>query len=98
MREMLIKAGFFNLEIETECRPTRATAKDDGPPGGGGIEGWVRLMGKEFLNAVKEEERESVVKEVCDTVKTVCTTESGEEWIGYVRLRVKAMKPGVTSV
>lgn len=90
-RSMLVKIGFCNLEIETEYRPTRATRGE-----GGGVAGWVRLMGKEFLDCVRVEEREDVLKEVCDTLKTVCTTESGEEWIGYVRLRVKAMKPSIS--
>ena len=91
MRDTLVKMGFLNLEIETEYRPTKATVGQ-----GGGIEGWVRLMGKEFLACVPSEHRESIVEEVCETLKTVCRTESGEEWIGYVRLRVKAMKPSVT--
>lgn len=94
IRDMLVKTGFLNLDLETEYRPTRATAR--GENGGGGIEGWVRLMGQTFLEVVREEEREDVVKEVCDVLKTVCTTERAEEWIGYVRLRVKAMKPSAT--
>ena len=88
---ILAKTGFVDVRVETEYRPTKATVGQ-----GGGIEGWVRLMGKEFLACVSSEHRESIVEEVCETLKSVCRTESGDEWIGYVRLRVKAMKPSVT--
>lgn len=86
MRTQLTKFGFEVEKMEMEYRPTPA---EKGP--NGGIEGWVRLMGKAFLEAVEENEREGVVKEVCEALKTV-VGEEGEETLGYVRLRVKARK------
>lgn len=78
----------FKVErIEREYRPTRADE--------GGIEGWVRLMGKQFLDAVGKEgseEREACLTEVCDVLKTVSHSPGGGDWLGYVRLRVLARK------
>jgi hypothetical protein len=87
MREMLEETvGGFKVEkIEREYRPTRADA--------GAIEGWVRLMGKQFFDAVDgAEERERCIEEVCEVLKTVCQSPSGGDWIGYVRLRALARK------
>lgn len=87
MEDMLVSAGFAVEECELEYRPTRMETGS-----GGGIEGWVRLMGKQFFDAVGESEREEAVQEVVETLKTVCTIPSGGEMIGYVRLRAKARK------
>ena len=87
MTGMLEQTGFVVEEIETEHRPTKAMA---GP--GGRVEGWVRLMGQSFIEAVPVEEREALVRGVVETLEPVCTRESGGQWIGYVRLRVKARK------
>jgi hypothetical protein len=80
--------GQFRVErIEREYRGTAADA--------GGIEGWVRLMGKQFLDAVGKEgspEREECIKEVGDVLKTVCRSPGGGDWMGYVRLRAVATK------
>ncbi len=87
MKNMLEeKVGGFKVEkIEREYRPTKADE--------GGIEGWVRLMGKQFFDAVEDKgEREECVKEVCEVLKTVCKSPRGGNWIGYVRLRALARK------
>jgi len=87
MKNMLEeKVGGFKVEkIEREYRPTKADE--------GGIEGWIRLMGKQFFDAVGDEaEREESVKEVCEVLKTVCQSPGGGSWIGYVRLRALARK------
>ncbi|KAG4443612.1 hypothetical protein IFR05_000889 [Cadophora sp. M221] len=77
--------GFKVEKIEREYRPTRADA--------GGIEGWVRLMGKQFFDAVEDgEEREECVRSVCEVLETVCGSPGGGEWIGYVRLRAVVRK------
>ena len=77
--------GGWKIEkIEREYRPTKADE--------GGVEGWVRLMGKQFLDAVKEGEREECVREVCEILESVCRSPSGEDWFGYVRLRVLARR------
>lgn len=78
--------GGFKVErIERVFRPTKADT--------GGIESWVRLMGKQFFDAVSDPaERESCVKEVGEVLKTVCGSPDGSEWLSYVRLRVLARK------
>jgi hypothetical protein len=92
MRETLERVGFVIEKIELEYRPTVATV---GKGAATGVEGWVRLMGKQFLDAVGAEgsvEREEATREVCDTLETVCGAASGGSLFGYVRLRVLARK------
>jgi len=87
MIEMLeTEVGGFKVEkIEREYRPTKADQ--------GGIEGWVRLMGKQFFDAVEERsEREECVGEVCELLESVCASPGGGDWIGYVRLRALVRK------
>ena len=90
MRQMLEEVGFVLEKSEVEYRPTKATAAKDG-----GLEGWVRLMGANFLEALTStESREAAIKEVCDVLKSVMTREEdGSVWLGYVRLRALATKP-----
>jgi hypothetical protein len=78
--------GGFKIEkIEREFRPTKADE--------GGVEGWVRLMGKQFLDVIEDKQgREECVKEICEILKTVCSSPGGGDWFGYVRLRVLARK------
>jgi hypothetical protein len=78
--------GGFEVErIEREYRPTQADE--------GGIEGWVRLMGKQFFDAVGDRvEREAAEREACEVLKTVCANPGGGDWIGYVRLRAVVKK------
>lgn len=76
--------GFKAERIEREFRPTRADE--------GGVEGWIRLMGKQFFDAVPEEEREGAVKEAVELLKTVCESPGGGDWFGYVRLRAVVRK------
>ncbi|KUJ24112.1 S-adenosyl-L-methionine-dependent methyltransferase [Mollisia scopiformis] len=80
------EVGGWKVErIEREYRPTKADQ--------GGIEGWVRLMGKQFFDAVGDgEERLECEREVCEVLKTVCESPGGGEWIGYVRLRAVVKK------
>lgn len=87
---MLGEAGFAVERTKLEYRPTKLTQQE-----GGGLEGWVRLMGAQFLEVLSEQEkREAVIKEVCDVLKSVITREEdGSMWLGYVRLKVLARKP-----
>jgi len=87
MKKMLeTTVGGFKVErIETEYRPTKADV--------GGVEGWVRLMGKQFFDALDDQgQRDECVEEVCEILKTVCRTPDGQDQIGYVRLRAVARK------
>jgi hypothetical protein len=87
MKDMLeVKVGGWKVErMEREYRPTKADE--------GGIEGWVRLMGKQLFDVVSDEgEREECIKEACEILKTICASPGGGDWIGYVRLRGLARK------
>ncbi|GAB1310175.1 Methyltransferase domain-containing protein [Madurella fahalii] len=87
IREMLeVTVGGWKVErVEREWRPTKADK--------GGVEGWVRLMGKGFFEAVEgEDERKRCITEVVDVLEVVCR-EPGGGWVfGYVRLRVLARR------
>ncbi|KAK4693036.1 hypothetical protein P7C71_g4283, partial [Lecanoromycetidae sp. Uapishka_2] len=87
---MLTKAGFVVERTKLEYRPTKLTLEE-----GGGLEGWVRLMGAQSLEVLPEEDqREAVIREICDVLKSVITREEdGSMWLGYVRLKVLARKP-----
>ena len=77
--------GWTVEKVEREYRPT--------PADKGGVEGWVRLMGAQFFEAVADEAlREECVKEAVDVLEVVCANPSGGFHIGYVRLRVLARK------
>lgn len=91
MRALLEGVGFVVEKAEVEYRPTRLTEEEEG----GGLEGWVRLMGAAFLEGVEGEKgREEAVREVCEVLRTVIRREEdGSWWLGYVRLRVLARKP-----
>lgn len=80
------KVGGWKVEkVEREWRPTNSDV--------GGVEGWVRLMAAQFLQALgSEEEREEVVKEVVDVLEVVCAKPGGGYMYSYVRLRVLARK------
>ena len=89
MSKTLTDVGFDVEKCELEYRPTKCTA--DGQ--GGGLDGWLRLMGAQFLEAVSADKRDEVVRSVCDMLETVITREEdGSKWLGYVRLRAVARK------
>ncbi|KAL9073488.1 MAG: hypothetical protein Q9161_002909 [Pseudevernia consocians] len=89
MKEMLEQAGFKVEMMKLQYRPTKLTAEKEG-----GLGGWLRLMGANFLDVLSTEaKREAVVREVCDVLQTVLThEEDGSMWLGYVRLKVVARK------
>lgn len=88
MRGLLEGVGFVVEVVETELRQTRLTEGE-----GGGLEGWVRLFGEGFLEAVGVEEREGVVREVVDVLEGVGRMEDGGFEVNYVRLRFVARRP-----
>lgn len=87
MKDVLQKTGFEVEKCEMAYRQTKMEEGENG-----GIEGWTRLMGKQFFDQLEEGEREGAVREVVDVLETVCQGASGGEWIGYRRLRVVARK------
>ena len=97
---LLGSAGFTVSEqdVGLEYRATRMEEKTDQ---GGGLQGWIRLMGATFLEKLPVEERDAAVEEVCDVLKDMCSRPDGEhgeggEWLGYVRCRGIA-KRSITS-
>ncbi|KAK5145556.1 hypothetical protein LTR04_001266 [Oleoguttula sp. CCFEE 6159] len=63
----------FLARVEIEYRPTPCTPATES---GGGLEGWLRLMGAQFLEAVEEgEARESVLRDVLAVLESVVTRE-----------------------
>ncbi|KAK9779856.1 putative S-adenosyl-L-methionine-dependent methyltransferase [Seiridium cardinale] len=77
--------GWKVEKVEREWRPT--------PADEGGVAGWVRLMGKQFFEAIEnQEERDECIKEVVEALEEVCRNPSGGFMFSYVRLRVLARK------
>ncbi|KAK0319137.1 hypothetical protein LTR54_013789 [Friedmanniomyces endolithicus] len=91
MSTTLSEVGFEVEKCELEYRPTKCSAEN--ADGSGGLVGWLRLMGAQFLDAVGEGKREAVLREVCEILETVVTREEdGSKWLGYTRLRAVARK------
>lgn len=88
MKGLLEEAGFAVEVMESEYRPTKLNVGEKG-----GLQGWVRLFGKAFLEVLLDEgQRDAVVKEVVDVLKDVCGRSDGGWQVGYVRLRFVARK------
>ena len=91
MRSALEAADFVVEKIELEHRPTKVT--DKAVDGSGGLEGWVRLMGANFLNLLEVADRPKAIASVCEMLHDVVTrAEDGSQYIGYVRLRALARR------
>ena len=85
---MLEEAGFEVECLEVEYRPTKLTGTE-----GGGLKGWIELLGAPMINAIPEAQRADAVKQVCEVLEPVVTKgEDGSQWLGYVRLRGVARK------
>ncbi|KAH7018514.1 S-adenosyl-L-methionine-dependent methyltransferase [Microdochium trichocladiopsis] len=82
------EVGGWKVEkVEREYRPTPAD------PGASGVEGWVRLMGANFFEAIPDAaEKEEAVREVVEVLNEVCRVPGGGWQYGYVRLRATARK------
>ncbi|KAI5859545.1 S-adenosyl-L-methionine-dependent methyltransferase [Durotheca rogersii] len=78
--------GAWRVErVEREYRPTTADP--------GGVEGWIRLFGARFFDALPDPaDREACLREVADVLEVVCRRPDGRFQLGYVRLRVLARK------
>lgn len=91
MKAALEKVGFHVEKLELEYRPTACTRDEEG-----GLEGWLRLMGGQMIESLQDKEKEeAVIREVCEVLETVVSREEdGSKWLGYVRLRGVAVRPG----
>ncbi|KAL8392632.1 hypothetical protein RB595_002721 [Gaeumannomyces hyphopodioides] len=79
--------GGWRVErVERVWRPTDADA--------GGVDAWVRLMGKQMFDAVPNDagQREECIREAVGLLEAVCATPGGGYMFSYVRLRVLARK------
>lgn len=86
IRTAMESAGFEVEVAESEHRPTRLTEKSE--DGSGGLEGWLRLMGANFLELLDEKDTDEAVKALCDILgPSVTNVEDGSQWLNYVRLR-----------
>lgn len=90
MNQLLESVGFQIERSKMYYRPTQLTGDEKG-----GLEGWVRLMGAQFLDVPDTpQKKEEVVREVCTVLESVLKhEEDGSVWLGYVRLKVVARKP-----
>ena len=83
MKDALETVGFQVDKVETEYRPTKLTSAVNG-----GLAGWIRLMGAQFLELFGEERQDEAVKQICEVLEPVVTrVEDGSQWLNYVRLR-----------
>ncbi|KAL8747802.1 MAG: hypothetical protein Q9184_007551 [Pyrenodesmia sp. 2 TL-2023] len=94
MKQMLEAIGFIVEKTELEYRPTRLTSDEQG-----GIEGWVRLMGAQFLEVLDSDSRkEAAVKEVCELLRTVIThEEDGSMFLGHLLITQNRRSPDTVS-
>ncbi|KAH9433985.1 hypothetical protein MCOR02_006016 [Pyricularia oryzae] len=85
-RKMMEKTvGGWKIErIERVWRPTTADA--------GGVDAWIRLMAKQFFDALPAHQREECIREVVGVLEKVCAKPEGGYMFSYVRLRVLARK------
>jgi hypothetical protein len=86
VRQMMeVTVGGWRVDkVEREWRPTAADI--------GGVDGWIRLMGKQFFDALPEEQKEECIREIVDVLEVVCKNPSGGYMFSYVRLRVLATR------
>ena len=89
MRGALEGVGFLVDRLELEYRPTKLTEGR-----AGGLAGWIRLMGADMLDGFDEAKTTEVVREICDVLADVCGRGDEGVFLGYVRLRGVARKPG----
>ncbi|CAK7268405.1 hypothetical protein SEPCBS119000_003047 [Sporothrix epigloea] len=76
--------GFKIQKIEREWRETPAST--------GGVDAWIRLMARPFLDAVPEAEREACTKEIVEILEYTTRMPNGSNALQYVRLRVSARR------
>lgn len=90
MRRALEDVGFEVRTLELEYRPTKLT--ENTVDGSGGLEGWLKLMGAQFLEKLPGD-KDATVKWMVEILENTCFREEDESWwIGYVRLRGVATK------
>ncbi|KAI1761212.1 S-adenosyl-L-methionine-dependent methyltransferase [Hypoxylon sp. FL1150] len=89
MRALVEGQGFRWVRGEVELRQTELTSGE-----GGGIEGWVRLFGANFLELLPtQEQKDAAVNEVVQVLEGVGRRQhDGAFTVNYIRLRFAARK------
>ncbi|KAI1206723.1 S-adenosyl-L-methionine-dependent methyltransferase [Annulohypoxylon truncatum] len=89
MRTLVEGQGFRWIKGEVELRQTVLTNHE-----GGGIGGWVRLFGADFLALLpSDDQREAAVREVIEVLEGVGRRQhDGAFTVNYIRLRFVAQK------
>ena len=80
------KVGGWKIEkMERQWRETPADA--------GGVDGWIRLMARPFLDAIPDEAvREAATREIVNVLEYTTRRPDGSHCLQYVRLRVLARR------
>ncbi|KAI3326818.1 S-adenosyl-L-methionine-dependent methyltransferase [Xylariaceae sp. AK1471] len=89
MKTLVEGQGFRWVKGEVELRQTELTKGE-----GGGIEGWVRLFGANFLEILpSQDQRDAAVKEIVEVLESVGRRQhDGAFTVNYIRLRFVAQK------
>jgi len=86
-RRRLIEQGFEVMVLDFFPRPTRLPND---------MTDWLEMFAQPFMAIVPDDMRRRILDEVCDSLRPILKTEDG--WIvDYVRLRCRAIKPGVAA-
>ncbi|OLL27106.1 putative methyltransferase [Neolecta irregularis DAH-3] len=83
MSEMLTRNGF---QVQSITRTYRSTELP------GNIKRWFEIFAGAFLKLVSEGEKNAVLDELEQILRGSCQREDGKWFVGYVRLRVVAIK------
>ena len=81
---LLERAGLRVNAIELFPRPTQLP---------GDVRGWLTTFAQQYLCAVSEPEREGLILDVVDDLRSSITDEEGNWFADYVRLRFSAERP-----
>ncbi|KAI2627562.1 S-adenosyl-L-methionine-dependent methyltransferase [Hypoxylon sp. NC1633] len=92
MKGLVERQGFRWVKGEVELRQTVLTSGKDG-----GIEGWVRLFGADFLALLStQSQRDAAVEEIVQVLEGVGRRQhDGAFTVNYIRLRFVAQKDAV---
>lgn len=89
MKKMLEDVGFQVKMIKLNPTPQKMTTSENG-----GLEGFLRMIGAQMLDILDtEEQKDSVMKQICRMLRWGTTREDGSQWITQGSLRCVAVKP-----
>lgn len=83
---LLREAGFESIDAQIIPRPTPLPT---------GLKGWLDTFGDSLLPGVPKGAHPRLIGEICDFLKPILSTPSGDWTADYIRLRFSARKPAV---